>query len=73
MNFTFKMVHFRALSVNYNCSEKNIELATGAMAGFNKILNVKTAEILRTRVFSVLLYATETWIIKKTDQDRLML
>ena len=35
-------------------------------------MNVKTAEILRTRVFSVLLYATETWTLKKMDQDTLL-
>jgi len=34
-------------------------------------MNVKT-EILKTCVFSALLYATETWTISKTDQDRLL-
>ena len=35
-------------------------------------MNVKTAEILRTRVFSVLPYATETWTLNKMDQDTLL-
>ena len=35
-------------------------------------MNVKTAEILRTRVFSVLPYAAETWPLKKIDQDTLL-
>ena len=64
-----------------DCSKeirRRIALATGAMAGFNKIwrskdirMNVK-AQILKTCVFSVLLYASETWTIKRTDQDRLL-
>ncbi len=35
-------------------------------------MNVKTSEILRTHLFSVFHYATETWTIKKMDQDRLL-
>mgnify|MGYP003519749192 CR=1 FL=1 len=31
-------------------------------------MNVKTAEILRTRVFSVLLYATETWTLTQENE-----
>ncbi len=64
-----------------DCSKeirRRIALATGALAGFNKIwrskdirMTVKT-QILRTCVFSVLLYASETWTMKKTDQDRLL-
>jgi hypothetical protein len=31
-------------------------------------INVKTAKILRTRVFSVLLYATETWTLTQENE-----
>jgi hypothetical protein len=58
--------------------KRRIGKATGAMAGFKNIwrsrnINVKTKlEILKTCVFSVLLYACETWTLKKADKDRLM-
>jgi hypothetical protein len=64
-----------------DCSAKikrRIAKATGAMAGFNKVwrskdISVETkVEIIRTCIFSILLYASEAWTIKKADKDRLL-
>ena len=58
--------------------KRRIAKATGAMAGFNPIWRSKVIrksvklEVLRTCVFSVLLYASETWTMKKEDQRRLL-
>ncbi len=56
-----------------------MHMATEAMAGINKLwrsrdmhMSVKTTEMLRTPVVSVLHYATKTWTIKKMEQDRLL-
>ena len=58
--------------------KRRIAKDTGAMAGFNPIWRSKVIrksvklEVLRTCVFSVLLYASETWTMKKEDQRRLL-
>jgi Domain of unknown function (DUF6451) len=58
--------------------KRRIGKATGVMAGFRNIWkskNINSAtklEILKTCVFSVLLYACETWSLKKKDKDLLM-
>jgi hypothetical protein len=58
--------------------KRRIARATGAMAGFKTIWNSKhisTAtkiNIIRTCVMSVLLYACETWTLKKRDRDSLL-
>lgn len=52
--------------------------AKGVMAGFNNIwkskqISYKTKiSILRTCVFSIALYASETWTLKKTDRDKIL-
>jgi Domain of unknown function (DUF6451) len=57
--------------------KRRIGKATGVMAGFRNIwksknINLATKlEIIKTCVFSVLLYACETWTLKK-DKDSLM-
>ena len=69
------------LTWDNDCSQeikRRIAKATGAMEGFktiwkSKVMKVETKlEILRTCIFSVLLYASETWTIKKRDKDRLL-
>ena len=53
-------------------------MASGAMAGFSKIWRSKEIrihvklEVLRSCVFSTLLYAAETWTLRKADQERLL-
>ena len=69
------------LTWDNNCSKeikRRIARAMGVLGGFNKVwssrvirLEVKL-NILRTCVFSTLLYAAETWTIKKEDKDRLL-
>ena len=63
-----------------NCSKeinRRIALASGTVAGFKKVLNSTSItigtklKILNTCVFSVLLYACETWTIKKKDRRRI--
>ncbi|XP_047478509.1 uncharacterized protein LOC125031667 [Penaeus chinensis] len=52
--------------------------ACGAMGGFNKIWNSKVIsittkiQILRTCVFSILLYAAESWTLNKQDRNKLL-
>lgn len=61
--------------------KRGIAKTTGTMAGFKTIGYGKAAmeeveaklEILRTCMFSVLLYASETSTIKKRDQELLTL
>ena len=58
--------------------KRRIRKATGVMAGFRNIWNSKNInlatklEILKTCVFRVLLYACETWTLKKKDKDILV-
>ena len=69
------------LTWDNNCSKeikRRIARAMGTLGGFNKVwssreirLGVKL-NILKTCVFSTLLYAAETWTIKKEDKDRLL-
>ena len=69
------------LTWDNNCSKeikRRIARAMGTLGGFNKVwssreirLEVKL-NILKTCVFSTLLYAAETWTIKKEDKDRLL-
>jgi hypothetical protein len=57
---------------------RRIGVASGAMAGFSKIWRSKEIrihvklEVLRSCVFSTLLYAAETWTLRKADQERLL-
>lgn len=57
---------------------RRIARATGAMAGFKKIWNSKQIStetkisIIRTCVLSVLLYACETWTMRKKDKELLL-
>ncbi len=69
------------LTWDNDCSReirRRIAQATGAMAGFNKIWNSKKIkltvkiQVVRACIFSILLYASETWVIRKNDMDRLM-
>ena len=64
-----------------NCSEeikRRIGKATGAMASLKHVWNSKKMridnklKILTTCVFSVLLYASETWTLKETDKKKLL-
>jgi hypothetical protein len=64
-----------------NCAEeieRRIGKATGAMASLKHIWKGKNLtienklRILTTCVFSVLLYASETWTLKKTDEKKLL-
>ena len=64
-----------------NCSDeikRRIGQATGAMASLKHIWNGKKLtiqnklRILTTCVFSVLLYASETWTLKETDKRKLL-
>ncbi len=56
---------------------RRIDKARSAMASLkdiwkNKQINLQTKlKLLRTCVFSVLLYASETWTLKRADKDRL--
>ena len=58
--------------------KRRIARATGAMAGFKTIWNSKhistqtKISIIRTCVLSVLLYACETWTLRKKDKDSLL-
>jgi len=57
---------------------RRITRATGAMAGFKKVWNSKhistktKLSIIRTCVTSVLLYACETWTLRKKDKALLL-
>ena len=57
---------------------KRIAKALGSMAGFNnfwksKELSVETKlSISRTCIFSILLYACESWTLSKQDREKLM-
>ena len=45
------------------------------MAGFKKVWNISTRtklNLIRACVVSVLLYACETWTLRKKDRDSLM-
>ena len=64
-----------------NCSEeikRRIGKATGALASLKHIWNSKKLKIenklkiLNTCVFSVLLYASETWTLKEADRKKLL-
>ncbi len=68
------------LTWNNDCSReirRRIAKAMGAMAGFNKVWSSKKIkvevkiQIVRTCIFSILLYAAETWVMRKNDMDRL--
>jgi hypothetical protein len=58
--------------------KRRIARATGAMAGFKTIWNSKYIStetkigIIRTCVMSVLMYACETWTLRKQDKDSLL-
>ena len=69
------------LTWDNNCSEeikRRIGKATGAFASLKHIWNSKKLKIenklkiLTTCVFSVLLYASETWTLKEADRKKLM-
>jgi hypothetical protein len=69
------------LTWDNNCSEeikRRIGKATGAMASLRHIWNSKKLKlenklrILTTCVFSVLLYASETWTLKEADRKKLL-
>ena len=69
------------LTWDNDCSReirRRIAQATGAMAGFNNVWNSKKIkltvklQVVRSCIFSILLYASETWVIRKNDTDRLM-
>jgi len=69
------------LTWDNDCSKeikRRIARATGAMVGFKKVWNsmcisVRTKlSIIRSCVMSVLLYACETWTLRKRDMDSLM-
>lgn len=68
------------LTWNNDCSveiNKRIAKATGVMAAFNNIWksnavsNSTKLAIIRTFVWSVFLYACETWTLKKKDEQRI--
>ena len=77
-----EFVYLGSLLTAYNdCSKeinRRIAKATGIMAEFknvwkSKSISVKTKlDIIRTCVLSVLLYACETWTLRKRDKDRLL-
>jgi hypothetical protein len=69
------------LTWDNNCSEeikRRIGKATGALASLKHIWNSKKLKIenklkiLTTCVFSVLLYASETWTLKEADRRKLL-
>jgi hypothetical protein len=69
------------LTWDNNCSDeikRRIGKATGAMASLKHIWNSKKLKVdnklkvLTTCVFSVLLYASETWTLKETDKKKLL-
>jgi hypothetical protein len=69
------------LTSDNDCSKeihRRIARATGVMAEFKNIwrsknISVRTKlDIIRTCVLSVLLYACETWTLRKRDKDRLL-
>ena len=69
------------LTWDNNCSEeikRRIGKATGALASLKHIWNSKKLKIenklriLTTCVFSVLLYASETWTLKEIDRKKLL-
>ena len=69
------------LTWDNNCSDeikRRIGKATGAMASLKHIWTSKKLKIdnklkvLKTCVFSVLLYASETWTLKETDKKKLL-
>ena len=69
------------LTWDNNCNKeirRRIAKATGVMGGFNTIWNSKAIRvqvklnILKACVFSTVLYAAETWTLKKEDKDRLL-
>jgi hypothetical protein len=69
------------LTWDNNCFDKikrRIGKATGAMASLKHIWNCKKLKVynklkvLTTYVFSVLLYASETWTLKETDKKKLL-
>ena len=69
------------LTWDNNCSDeikRRIGKATGAMASLKHIWNSKKLKIdnklkvLKTCVFSVLLYASETWTLKEIDKKKLL-
>jgi hypothetical protein len=64
-----------------NCSKeirRRINKATGAMASLKHMWNTKKLKVeskiklLTTCVFSVLLYASETWTLKEADKQKLL-
>ena len=69
------------LTWDNNCSDeikRRIEKATGVMASLKHIWKSKKLRIdnklklLTTCIFSVLLYASETWTLKETDKKKLL-
>jgi len=66
---------------NNDCGREiknRIAKSIGAMAGFKNIWNSKEISvttklnILRKCIFSILLYACETWTLRKQDRDKLL-
>ena len=57
---------------------RRIAKAAGAMAGFGNIwrsreISIQTkTEIIKTCIFSILLYACETWTLRKHDMNKLL-
>src|SRR6218665_2211625 len=67
----------QARQVNTKDLIKRIAKAKGVMAGFNNICKSKQSHktklsILKTCVFSTALYASEAWMLKKTDRDKIL-
>ena len=69
------------LTWNNDCGKeikRRIAKALGAMAGFKNIWTSKEISvgtkfrILRTCIFSILLYACESWTLRKQDRDKLL-
>jgi len=69
------------LTWDNDCSKeikRRLDKAMGAMAGFSTIWKSRHVSIqvklklLYVYVFSVLLYASEIWTLKKLDKDRLL-
>ena len=62
------------LTRSNNCSEeikRRIEKATGAIASLKHVWGSKL-RVFTTWVFSVLLYASETWTLKQIDRRKLL-
>jgi len=69
------------LSWDNDCGKeirRRIAKTLGTMAGFKRIwtskdISVKTKfSILKACIFSILLYVSESWTLRKRDKDKLM-